>query len=186
MDVLSSSYSINPARIVTSSALPEGRFDFTIKTPDTENDNVQTWLRQALEATFGVTARRETREMDAFVLKAGQPTEHLAPTVSTEGSSVSSGGGSLNCVNQSMSSLAWGLEEILKKPVINETGLTNGYDFQLLWNEKDSEETDPVELTRALHEQLGLELAPAVRAVDLLVVTVADRQASQSEVRARK
>ena len=186
LDVLSSSYRINPARIVTSSALPEGRFDFTIKTPDTENDNVQTWLRQALEATFGVTARRETREMDAFVLKAGQPTEHLAPTVFTGGSSVSSGGGSLNCANQSMSSLARSLEDILKKPVINETGLTNGYDFQLLWNEKDSEETDPVELTRALHEQLGLELAPTVRAVDLLVVTVADRQASQSEVRARK
>ena len=41
-------------------------------------------------------------------------------------------------------------------------------------------------VTRALHEQLGLELAPAVRAVDLLVVTVADRQAGQSEVRARK
>src|SRR5438093_9835596 len=41
-------------------------------------------------------------------------------------------------------------------------------------------------VTRALHEQLGLELAPAVRAVNLLVVTVANRQVSQSEVRARK
>jgi uncharacterized protein (TIGR03435 family) len=179
-DILSASYSINPSRLVTSSALPEGRFDFSIKTPGLGNDNVQIWLRQAVEAAFGVTARPETREMDALVLRAGQPTEHLAPTVSTGVSSISSGGGSLNCVNQSMTSLAWSLEELLKKPVINETGLTNAYDFQLLWKEKESGETDPVELTRALHEQLGLELAPASRAVKVLVVTVANRQAGSS------
>ena len=116
--------------------------------------------------------------MDGFVLKAGQLTKHLALTVSTGGSSLSSGGGSLNCVNQSMSSLGLSLEEILKKPVINETGLENGYDFQLLWNEKKSGETDAPELTKALHEQLGLELVPAMRPVDLLVVTVAGRPAS--------
>ena len=79
--------------------------------------------------------------------------------------------------------MAWSLEEILKKPVINETSLTNRYDFQLLWNEKKSGETDPIELTRALREQLGLELAPAVRAVEFLVVTVANLQADQSENR---
>jgi uncharacterized protein (TIGR03435 family) len=186
LDVLSSSYSINPARILNSSALPEGPFDFTVKTPDTGNDTVQTWLRQAVAVTFGVTARPETKEMDAFVLKTGQLTEHLAPTVSTGGSSMSSGGGSLNCVSQSMSSLAWSLEAILKKPVIDETSLTNRYDFQLLWNEKESGETDPVELRRALHEQLGLELEPTRRVVEVLAVTVADRRAGQADYRGRE
>ena len=173
LDIISSSYSINPTRILASSPLPEGRFDFVVKTPDTENENLKTWLRRAAESSFGLTARHETKEMDGFVLKAGQLTERLAPTVSTGGSSLSSGGGSLNCVNQSMSSLALSLEEILKKPVINETGLENGYDFQLLWNEKKSDETDAAELTKALHEQLGLELVRAMRPVDLLLVTVA-------------
>ncbi len=137
LDILSSSYRINPARIVNSSALPEGRFDFTIKTPDTGNDDVQTWLRQAMAATFGVTARLETRETEAFILKPGQPTEHLAATVSAGGSSTSSGGGSLNCMNQSMSTLAWSLDEVMKKRVINETSLMNQYDFQLIRNEKE-------------------------------------------------
>jgi len=186
LDVLSSSYEINPVRIVTASALPEGRFDFTIKTPEIGEENVQTWLRQAVEATFGLTARLETKEMDAFVLKASQPSEHLTPIVSTVGSSISSGGGSLNYVNQSMSSLAWSLEELLKKPVINETGLTNRYDFQLLWDEKESAETDPVKLTRALHEQLGLELVSATRDVELLAVTAASRPARPSENQAAK
>jgi uncharacterized protein (TIGR03435 family) len=172
LDVLTYSYGINPARVLNSSALPEGHFDFIIKTTDTGNEDGQSWLRKAVAATFGVTARVETRESEGFILKAGKPTEHLATTVSVGGSSMSSGGGSLNCVNQSISSLAWSLEDILEKPVINETGLTNHYDFQLLWNEKESGKTDSKELTSALHEQLGLELQPATRAVDVLVVTV--------------
>ena len=176
LDVLSSSYGINPAQIVNSSALPEGRFDFTIKTPVTGNEDTQSLLRQAVAATFGVTARLETKETEAFILKAGQPSGHLATTVSVGGSSMSSGGGSLNCVNQSMNSLAWSLEDILQKPVIDETSLTNHYDFQLLWNEKESGETDLKKLTSALHEQLGLELEHAPRAVEVLVVTVVNRQ----------
>jgi len=181
LDVLSSSFSINPTRIVNSSALPEGRFDFIVKAPDTENENVKTWLQHAVEATFGVVGRPETREMDAFVLKAGQLTENLAPTASLQGSSINTGGGSLNCVNQTLSSLARCLEDILGKPVINETGSTNCYDFQLLWNEKSPGQADPVDLTRALHEQLGLELAPAKRAVEVLVLAAANRRAAQSE-----
>jgi hypothetical protein len=51
---------------------------FIVKTPDTENENVKTWLQQAVAATFGMVARSETREMDAFPLKAGRLTEHLA------------------------------------------------------------------------------------------------------------
>ncbi|HKX56736.1 MAG TPA: TIGR03435 family protein [Xanthomonadales bacterium] len=179
LDVLSSSFSINPTRIVNSSALPKGRFDFIVKTLDTENEKVKTWLQQAVEATFGVVARPETREMDAFVLKAGQLTEHLAPAASSQGSSMSTGGGSLNCANQTLGSLARCLENILGKPVINETGSTNCYDFQLLWDEKNPGEVDPVDLTRSLHEQLGLELAPAKRAVEVLVLAAANRQSNQ-------
>jgi uncharacterized protein (TIGR03435 family) len=181
LDVLSYGFSINPARIVKSSALPEGRFDFIVKMPETENENVKTWLQQSVEATFGIVARPETREMDAFVLKAGQLTDRLAPTVSSQSSSISAGGGSLNCVNQSLSSLARCLEDILGKPVINETGRTNCYDFQLLWDEKGPGEADPVDLTKALHEQLGLELAPAKRAVEVLVLAAANRRAARSE-----
>lgn len=186
LDVLSSSYGINRTRIINGSVLPEGHFDFIIKVPDSGNDRVQAWLRQAVRESFGVIGRMETRETEAFILKTGRPTENLAATLSVGTSSMSSGGGSLNCVNQSMGSLASSLEEILKKPVINETSLSNHYDFQLLWKEKSSEETEPKELASALHEQLGLELEPARRAVDVLVVTVAERQADQSAKRASK
>jgi uncharacterized protein (TIGR03435 family) len=170
LNMLSSSYSINPTRLLTTSALPEGRFDFVVKTPGAAEDDARTWLQQAMESTFGLVARPETREVDVLVLKAGQPTEHLAPAGSKTGSSVSTGGGSLTCVNQPMSLLALCLEEILEKPVINETSLTNCYDFQLLWNEKESRDAETIELTRALHEQLGLKLESAIRPVEFLAV----------------
>jgi uncharacterized protein (TIGR03435 family) len=87
--------------------------------------------------------------MEAFVLKAGQLTEHLAPSASSQASSISTGGGSLDCANQSLSSFARCLEEILGKPVINETSGTNRYDFPLLWDEKKPSEVDTADLTRA-------------------------------------
>jgi uncharacterized protein (TIGR03435 family) len=180
LDILASSYGINPSRIVTRSALPEGRFDFIIQTPDTEKESVNTWLREAVESTFGLRARPAIREMDAFVLRSGRTTQSLAPTGSAGSASLSSGGGSLNCVNQSMNSLASSLEDILGRPVLDETGLTNRYDFQLLWDEKKSGEAESIELTQALHEQLGLELAPAKKAVELLEVTVASRSGDRA------
>src|SRR6266481_487576 len=51
-----------------------------------------TWVVLIAGACSQLISSAETREMDAFVLKTGQPTEHLAVTVSNRGSSMSSGG----------------------------------------------------------------------------------------------
>src|SRR5262245_64300907 len=79
-----------------------------------------------------------------------------------------------------MSSLTISMDDILEKPVLNETSLTNHYDFELLWDEKKSGEGVPIELTRALRERLGLELEPVKRVVELLEVTVSNRKADRS------
>jgi hypothetical protein len=118
--------------------------------------------------------QRDTREMDVLVLTAGtQPAEHLSPTVSTGGSSSNSGGGSLNGVNQGIESIAASLEGFLGKPVVDETRLTNHYDFQLLWDETGSEDVKRGRITTAVREQLGVELKPAKRPIEVLVVEAA-------------
>ena len=171
MNILTLCYSINSMRIVTNSALPDSKFDFVIKTPVGQDNTAKDWLRQAVETTFGLTAQREPREMDVFVLTAGSlVAERLTPTASTEGSSSSFGPGRFKGVNQPISSLAWGLESILKKPVIDQTALTNRYDLELQWEEKDQEHPDPDTLIGAVREQLGLDLTPAKRPVEVLVV----------------
>jgi uncharacterized protein (TIGR03435 family) len=53
-------------------------------------------------------------------------------------------------------------------PVIDETGLTGSYDFDLHWNGRSNNQNQ--EIQRALKEQLGLELVPARRSIEMLVV----------------
>jgi len=177
-DVLAACYDVRAGRIFPNCPLPEGRFEFVIKTPSKQPDVAHDWLRRAVENTFGLTARQETREVDTLVLTTGtQPAEHLSPTVSTGGSSSSSsGGGSLNGVNQVIESIAASLEGFLGKPVVNETKLTNRYDFQLLWDETGAEDAYRGRLAAAVREQLGLELTPAKRPIEVLVVEAAKAQ----------
>ena len=175
LDVLAACCEVRAGRIFPNCPLPEGKFEFMVKTPSKETALVHDWLRRAVENTFGLTARRETREMGIFVLTSGsQPAEHFSPTVSTGGSSSSnSGGGSLNGVNLGIESFAASLEGILGKPVVDESQLTNRYDFQLLWDETGTEDAQPGRIAAAVREQLGLELTPAKRPIEVLVVEAA-------------
>jgi uncharacterized protein (TIGR03435 family) len=175
--VLSSCYSISPIRVVTNCTLPEGKFDFVVKTPARNRDAARTWLRQAVETTFDLQGKRETRDMEVFILSVAKPnSEKLTPTVSTGGSSSRSGPGTLQGVNQPIGSLAWSLEGQLGKPVLDETGLTNHYDFELKWTDSAQENTKPDPLAQALREQLGLELKPARRPVEVLIVEKAAKR----------
>jgi uncharacterized protein (TIGR03435 family) len=170
-NVLAACYDVRAGRIFPNCALPAGTFEFIIKTPSKQKGVAHGWLRQAVEETFSLTGRRETREMDVLVLTAGKkPAEHLSSTVSTGGSSSSSGGGSLNGVNQGIESIAASLEGFLGKPVVDETRLTNHYDFQLLWDEIEAEDVNRGRIVAAVRDQLGLELTPAKRPIEVLVV----------------
>ena len=79
----------------------------------------------------------------------------------------------MNGVNQGIESIAASLEGLLGKPVVDETRLTNHYDFQLLWDETGSEDVDQGRITTAVREQLGLELKPAKRPIEVLMVEAA-------------
>src|SRR5713101_2750707 len=88
LGVLSTCYQIHSVRFMTNCVLPDGRFDFIVKTPAKDHEAAESWLRQAVETTFGLTAKRESSEMDVYLLTAKNPNaEHLALTVSTGGSS---------------------------------------------------------------------------------------------------
>jgi uncharacterized protein (TIGR03435 family) len=180
LDILSACYGINSVRIVTNSFLPDGKYDFVVKTAAKENDVAKDWLRQAVEATFGLNTGRETREMDVYVLTATNPEAiKLTSTVSTGGSSSSSGPGRMQAINASIKSLAWSLESRLIRPVIDETKLTERYDFELKWECKDQEHPDSDVLAKAVREQLGLELTPAKRPVEVLVVGESKKESAQ-------
>ena len=59
---------------------------------------------------------------------------------------------------------------MLEKPVLDETGLTNRYDYELKWEANEQKHPDAETLTKAVLDQLGLELRPAKRKIEVVVV----------------
>ena len=142
-----------------------------INLPSTASKRIPQMLRDALEATFGVRGRRETRDMEVYELKVKDL--KMEETVSSGGSSSSSGLGRMSAVNSSISGLAWSLENLLGKPVLDKTGLTNRYDFQLKWKQQ-GRAVEPEVLLEAVHTQLGVELIPARQRVEVVILEVDD------------
>ena len=162
-------YRTTESRLVTNSALPEGKFDVLINVPFAATERIPDLLSDTLKTTFGLRGRKETRDVDVYELTVKD--SKLEETVSTGGSSASSGPGRISAVNTPARSLARSLEGQLKKPVLDKTGLTNRYDFQLKWKQ-EGREAVPEVLIEAVRSQLGLELIPAKRPVELVVLEV--------------
>jgi uncharacterized protein (TIGR03435 family) len=61
-----------------------------------------------------------------------------------------------------------------------------GLVHELKWEGKDQEHPDLATLAKAVREQLGLELTPAKRAVEVLVVDDAKSESDMRQVPARR
>ena len=150
------------SRMVSTATLPDGKYDFISNFPQNSHEALQ----QELKRKFGLTASHQPRETDVLrltVKKAGA--DGLRPGTS-QGGSTESGAGRFSCVNQPLSSLISTLENHLALPIVDETGLTGAFDIDLTWDQTDSLEA----IHQALLEELGLELTPARKSIDMLVV----------------
>jgi uncharacterized protein (TIGR03435 family) len=67
-----------------------------------------------------------------------------------------------------------GLENILKTPVVDKTGLTNFYDFSLIWDAHTAQQiqngTLDNETGRKILAEWGLGLEPDTASIEVLVV----------------
>lgn len=158
-------HQLRPQRVIMKVPGPSDQlYTAVIVTPEGREDQVHPMLGQALESTFGLRMRREARELEAYVLTVAESGLKLSEGASSaRGTEISSG--SLSAVGANMDDLTAFVERKLDKPVVDATGLTARYDVQLLWEEGNAES-----LIRALREQAGLVLTPAVRSIEVLVV----------------
>jgi uncharacterized protein (TIGR03435 family) len=74
-----------------------------------------------------------------------------------------------------MTSLSRGMERRLGRPVIDKTGLTSAYDFNLMWAEESAATRGEAAaalptLAGAFEDQLGLKLTSARGSIQALVV----------------
>lgn len=163
-DLAQVAYGFNWARIVVPPDLSERRIDFIANLSSGSRDV----LKKQFEDQFHVNARKETRDADVLLLKvARRGARGLKPTTVHNGSDYNFG--HVKFMGQAMSDFVNVLEQYFRTPVIDQTGLSGNFDFNLVWNEKPDRQ-NPEGFKQAMLDELGLELVPGHEAVEMLVL----------------
>jgi len=134
-------------RIVLPSSEAFTRYDYV----DTLPQSGREVLRQALKKQFGLVARKEMRRN--LVLKVKNPPDGLHKHSDADGGASAR----FKSQNVTMSELAKALTKNLGVKVTDQTGLEGGFDYTLDLTYPPS----PDDLSKAVQDQLGLQLTPA-------------------------
>ncbi len=169
--LLTVAYHFQPSRMIPPPDVPTNHFDFLATLPNCPNEKFQ----EAIKTNSGWTAHEEMLETSVLLLKvktAGAPglrpaTPLIGRWPSTNWNPPSKwGDGVYLSTNTAISDFRAFLEQdILKQPVIDQTGLSNKYDIDIQWKPLDHES-----LRKVLLDQLGLELVPSRERIEMLVV----------------
>ncbi|HWF07288.1 MAG TPA: TIGR03435 family protein [Bryobacteraceae bacterium] len=199
-NLVGAAYDLTPRAVSGGPAWAESdRYDILAVTPgdvQPTQDEQMKMLRKLLSDRFQLTFHRETKELSAYVLtvaKGGSKlTESAAPSDSQPAliSTVfpEKDGGvrlGLPARNATMGQFASILQRaIVGRPVVDRTGLTGKYDFQLDWKPDETQfdgsllpapnSTYP-DFYAALQTQLGLRLEATRAPVDTVVIDRVER-----------
>lgn len=154
--------------------------------PAAENRRqVRLMLRAMLEDRFRLRVHPENRQETVYrmeVAKGGIKVAEVDPPVPPAkeqpvGAAMGNTSGRMIGKKSTMTSLAGALAIFLKRPVIDKTGLTGHYDFDVKWNSPDAGEASPGFgpeglglLISALRNQLGLRLSKATGSATYWVI----------------
>ena len=159
-EMIAAAYGFSQSRIVFPSDMPSGQFDYVVSVPEKEKEELQA----VIKSKWGYIAHEEKRDTEVLAL-----TVELSdlPGLQISTNTVRSyRAGKLTRFNVNV--LVWPLENRLQQPVVDETGLTNFYDFRWNFGARDK---------AAIDKQLaglGLGLEPKTEPLDMLVVEKAD------------
>jgi uncharacterized protein (TIGR03435 family) len=191
-DLINFAYSLQTKEILNAPAWMDEKYDVD-GTPDEEGQpnakQMRMLIADALVQRFGLKFHMEQREMSAYALTVGKGGPKLAVTAartSTPGNFIFRGLGQLMVTNSTMKDFCQGMQEaVMDKPVVDQTGLTERYDFNLNWTPDLSQFASfglhipppnpddpnaPPSLFTALQEQLGLKMEVTKAMVDVMVI----------------
>jgi uncharacterized protein (TIGR03435 family) len=182
-------YDLNPIRIVLPAPLSTNkRYDFAYVAPEGQTrEEMRQHVRQGVQDYLHVSAVREDRLVDVYVMTArnGKPPAH--PDPNDHGSGGSAGWGStrsldenggmlwpteinavqsIDLTNGTIDDFCHMLEQGLDRPLVNETHLDGKFDFHVRADEGKQDN-----FTERLRTQLNLVVTPAQRHVEMLVFT---------------
>ncbi len=163
-------YGHNPGRITLPSGAPKGNFDYLVTVP--KDPLMQ--LQAAIRRKPGYTAEVETVDTSVMALKIENPALPGLKVSTAAQTDVSPKNGRLYFTHAQLSIVTDGLEGMLKTPVVDETGLTNFYDFSLAWDAKTQREiqtgTMDTDTGSKILAAWGLGLEPDTASLEMLVV----------------
>jgi uncharacterized protein (TIGR03435 family) len=169
-DLMAEAYDCDPGQIVLPPDVPKGGFDFLV----TVSPKTRKHLRDAIEKQLGYTANSETRDTQVLVLQVKNP---ALPglTLSTDGDSdINYRDGKLYFTHQPLSVVLRGMEDGLALPIVDKTGLTNNYDFSVIWNDKVAQAMRDgrfsVDGTQKVLNDWGLEFKPDTTQLEMFTV----------------
>jgi uncharacterized protein (TIGR03435 family) len=174
-EILTTAYGVGLEQMVLPPNLPRGKFDLLLTVPN----NSREALRAEIKKQFGLVAHTETRDTDVLVLKNTNPNAPGLKISKGGGPNIWMNSGSVKLVGYKMTDpsgfdVAHTIGMYFNMPVVDETGLTGAYDIDFHWNANLQGDAAKKEVQRALSEQLGLELVPDRRPMEMLVVEKAN------------
>jgi uncharacterized protein (TIGR03435 family) len=189
-DLICFVYGVHETQIVDGpKALLETRFDIDGVSDIDGRPNIEQrkiMYRKLLESRFNLSFHRDKRQLPAYEIVQAKDGAKLTKTDRQPGDGTVFSYDRevvLKVRNASMSDFAHGMQEaILDKPVVDETGLRDRYDFDLKWSPDEGQlSTDagaesrhdpngPPGLYTAIQEQLGLKIESKRAPVEVLVI----------------
>jgi uncharacterized protein (TIGR03435 family) len=163
-------------RITIKSPLPESHFDFIVIQPPHSDLAPNELMQAAAKSAFGLTATWETNQIDVLILTTRETNAPGLKPSPVKAMSWRSSTNSMEGIGVSAQAVAGFLETKLATPVVNQTGLTNdyGYDISLKWEQSMPGKPKLEAVKKAVQEQLGLDLVLERRPLEMLVVKRAE------------
>lgn len=170
-DMMAEAYDCDIGRVVLPVGAPKDGFDFLVTTP---TDTLK-HLQVAIKKEPGYTAHFESRSVDILNLKVSNPSlPGLTVSPDSEEDDTNYKDGKLYFTHQPLSVVLKGLEAALSMPVVDQTGLTNYYDFSLVWNQDLQQKMKSGGLSQAGVTKFlngwGLSLEPDSTTMSVLIV----------------
>jgi uncharacterized protein (TIGR03435 family) len=167
-------YNSNPERITLPWNAPTNHnYDVLVTAPGDMRQHLQSAIRRKL----GLVADVETNEVPVMALKIENPSVQmqafkLSPANEKQNEDMKNG--KLYFTHMPLTPILSGIEMIAGSPVVDETGLTNSYDFSLVWNAQMEQKLQGGNFDKDTGEKIlenwGLGMEPDTAPMAMLVV----------------
>ena len=190
-DLITFAYGLHPKQVVNGPSWLDEKYDLD-GVPDVDGQpstpQMRLLIQDALATRFGLKFHHDQREMAAFAVTVAKGGPKMTVTGDPPSAPVNFGFtalGRLRVTNATMQNFCEGMQgAVMDKPVVDQTGLSDRYDFTLTWTPDESQfavlggykapaqedPNAPPSLYTALQEQLGLKMESTKAMVDTFVI----------------